>query len=54
MFVGHVQLKAFFHDKQNTSGQPDKDEFESLNPRKSNWTRPEGQFASVDLFVKMF
>ena len=50
-FLRRVQVKAFFHDEQNTSGQPDKDEFESLNPRKSNWT-PEDQFASVDLFVK--
>ena len=44
--------KAIVFGQPAKSGQPAKDEFESLNPRKSNWTPPEGQFASVDLFVK--
>ena len=50
-FFQRVQLKAFFHDKQN-SGNTEKDEFESLAKRKSNWTPPKGQFGSVDLFIR--
>ena len=50
-FFRRVQLKAFFHDKQN-SGNTEKDEFESLAKRKSNWTPPEGEFGSVDLFIR--
>ena len=34
------------------SDEPQRDEFESLKPKKSNWTPPDGQFTSVDLFVK--
>ena len=40
------------HDKEQPSDEPQRDEFESLKPKKSNWTPPDGQFTSVDLFVK--
>ena len=50
-FLCHVQLKAFFHDKEDDSNTSDKDIFETLQTRKSKWTPPEGQFASLDFFV---
>ena len=48
-FLRRVQLKAFFHDKEddNTSN---KDTFVTLEIRKSKWTPPEGQFSSLDFF----
>ena len=45
-FLRRVQLKAFFHDKEDDSNTSDKDIFETLQTRKSKWTPPEGQFAS--------
>ena len=48
----HVKLKAHFHDKEQPSDEPQRDEFESLKRKKSNWTPSDGQFTSVDLFVK--
>ena len=51
-FIRRVNLNAHFHDKEESSDQLQRDEFESLNPKKSNWTPPNGQFTSVDLFVK--
>ena len=51
-FLRRVKLKAHFHDKEQPSDEPQRDEFESLKPKKSNWTPPDGQFTSVDLFVK--
>ena len=50
--VRRVKRKAHFHDKEQPSDEPQRDEFESLKPKKSNWTPPDGQFTSVDLFVK--
>ena len=50
-FLRRVQLKAFFHDKEDDSNTSDKDIFETLQNRKSKWTPPEGQFASLDFFV---
>jgi len=50
-FLPRVQLKAFFHDKQDDSNTSDKNTFESLQIRKSKWTLPEGQFASLDFFL---
>ena len=47
-----VQLKAFFHDKEDDSDTCNKDIFETLQVRKSKWTPPEGQFASLDFFTK--
>ena len=47
-FLRRVQLKAFFHDKEDDSNTSDKDIFETLQTRKSKWTPPEGQFASLD------
>ena len=38
--------------KEQPSDKPQRDEFESLKPKKSNWTPPDCQFTSVDLFVK--
>ena len=52
IFLRRVKLKAHFHDKEQPSDEPQRDEFESLKPKKSNWTPPDGQFTSVDLFVK--
>ena len=46
------QLKAIFHDKEDDSNTSDKDIFETLQTRKSKWTPPEGQFASLDFFIK--
>ena len=50
-FLRHVQLKAIFHDKEDDSNTSDKDTFETLQTRKSRWTPPEGQFASLDFFI---
>ena len=42
-----------FHDKEDDSNTSDtEDIFETLQTRKSNWTPPEGQFASLDFFIK--
>jgi len=51
-FLRRVQLKAFFHDKEDDSCTSDKDIFETLQIRKSKWTPPKGQFASLDFFIK--
>ena len=51
-FFRHVQLKAFFHDKEDDSDTSNKDIFETLLVRKSKWTSPQGQFASLDFFTK--
>ena len=51
-FLRRVQLKAFFHDKEDDSNtSDDKDTFETLQVRKSKWTPPEGQYASLDYFI---
>ena len=50
-FLRRVQLKAFFHDKEDDSNTSDKDIFETLQTRKSKWTPPEGQFACLDFFI---
>ena len=50
-FLRRVQLKAFFHDKKDDSNTSDKDTFEKLQTRKSEWTPPEDQFASLDFFI---
>ena len=47
-FLRRVQLKAFFHDKEDDSNTSNKDTFETLQIRKSKWTPPEGQFSSLD------
>ena len=31
-----LKLKAHFHDKEQPSDEPQRDEFESLKPKKSN------------------
>ena len=51
-FLRRVQLKAFFHDKEDDSNTSNKDTFETLQIRKSKWTPPEGQFASLDFSIK--
>ena len=53
-FLPRVQLKAFFHDKDDDSNTSDKDIFETLQTRKSKWTPPEGQFASLDFFINKY
>ena len=52
-FLRRVQLKAFFHDKEDDSNTSDKDIFETLQTRKSKWTPPEGQFASLSFFLSI-
>ena len=34
-FLRRVKLKAHFHDKEQLSDEPQRDEFESLKPKKS-------------------
>ena len=51
-FLRRVQLKAFFHDKEDDSNTSYKDIFKTLQTRKSKWTPPEGQFASLDFLSK--
>jgi len=51
-FLRRVQLKAFFHDKEVDSNTSKNDTFETLQIRKSKWTPLEGQFASLDFFIK--
>ena len=51
-FLRRVQLKAFYHDKEDDSNTSNEDAFETLQIRKSKWTPPEGQFASLDFFIK--
>ena len=47
-FLRRVQLKAFFHNKEDKSENTEKDTFETLTAKKSKWTPPEGQFASIE------
>ena len=51
-FLRRVQLKAFSHDKEDDSDTSNKDTFETLQVRKSKWSPPEGQFASLGFFTK--
>ena len=51
-FLRRVQLKAFFHSKEDKSDNTEKDAFETLTAKKSKWTPPGGQFASIDYFIK--
>ena len=51
-FLRRVQLKAFFHNKEDKSDNTEKDAFETLTAKKSKWTPPESQFASRDYFIK--
>ena len=51
-FLCRMQLKAFFHDKSNSNASSDKDVFQKLNNRKSKWTPPDSQFATVDFFLQ--
>ena len=41
-FLRRVKLKAHFHDKEQPSDEPQRYKFESLKPKKSNWTPPDG------------
>ena len=45
-------MKAFFHDKEDDSNISNKHTFVTLQIPKSKWTPPEGQFASLDIFIK--
>ena len=45
-FIRRVQLKAFFHNKEDISRTSEKNIFETINVRKSKWTPPKGQFTS--------
>ena len=49
-FAAFMQLKAFFHNKEDKSDNTEiLDAFETL---KSKWTTPEGQLALIDYFIK--
>ena len=39
-------------NKEDDSNTSNKDTFETLQIRKSKWTPPEGQFSSLDFFIK--
>jgi len=43
---------AFFHNKEDKSDNTEKNAFETLTTKKSKWTPPKGQFASIDYFIK--
>ena len=45
-------MKASFHDKEDDYNTLNKDTFETFQIRKSKWTPPEGQFASLDFSIK--
>ena len=45
-------MKASFHDKEDDSNTLNKDTFQTFQIRKSKWTPPEGQFASLDFSIK--
>ena len=49
-FFCHLRLKAHFHNQSSTYNN--KDIFEQDNPKKSSWSPPEGQFSSLDRFVR--
>ena len=51
-FPHRVELKAFFHDHADNSETSENDDFETLNVRKSKWSPPVGQFASLEVFAK--
>ena len=51
-FLRRVQLKAFFHNKEDKSDNTAKDAFETLTAKKPKWTPPEGQIAFIDYFIK--
>ena len=51
-FPRRVQLKVFFHNKEGICDNTEKDAIETLTTKKSKWTPPEGQFASIDYFIK--
>ena len=48
-FFRRLRLKVYFHNQSYTYN---KDIFEQVNPKKSSWSPPEGQFSSRDLFVR--
>ena len=47
-----MNWKLFFHNKEDDSSN--KDTFETLQIRKCKGTPPEGQFASLDFFIKKY
>ena len=51
-FLRRVQLKAFFHDKEDQSDTTEKDAVETLTARKSKWTPSERQLTSIAFFTK--
>ena len=51
-FLRRVQLKAFFHDKEDDSNVSNEDTFETLQVREFKWTLLGGQFANLNSIVK--
>ena len=48
-FFRRLRLKAFFHDRSSVSN---KDVFETISHKTSSWSPDEGQFGSLDLFIR--
>ena len=48
-FFRHLRLKAHFF---NSNSVQVKNVFETLNPKKSSWSLPEGQFGSLEIFIQ--
>ena len=51
-FFAAFSLKHFSITKKTNLTTQKKDAFETLTAKKSKWTPPEGQFASIDYFIK--
>ena len=51
-FLRRVEVKAFFHNKEDDVNKPNKDTSETLQIRKPSWTSLEGQFAYFFTFYQ--
>ena len=51
-FLRRVQLKAFFHDKEDDSNISNEGTFETLQVTEFKWTLLGGQFANLNSIVK--
>ena len=51
-FLRRVQLKAFFHDKEDDSNISNEGTFETLQVREFKWTLLGGQFENLNSIVK--
>lgn len=51
-FLRRVEVKAFFHNKEDDVNKPNKDTSKTLQIRKPSWTSLEGQFAYFFTFYQ--